>query len=189
MSLETIVFFALGLGLLVGGADLLVRGASRLAAAFGISPLVIGLTVVAYGTSSPEMAVSVKSAFSGQADIAVGNAVGSNIFNLFGVLGLGALVSPGGISVPQHILQFDFPVMVFVALVSLPIFYIDNRISKLEGALLVAYYTMYMCYLILQAAGSSFVNGLTLFIMFFTPATFIGLVVFAFRSSRAKRAG
>jgi cation:H+ antiporter len=188
-TLVNIVFILAGLGLLVWGSRWLVDSAVIIARALGVGELVIGLTIVAAGTSLPEVATSIIAALRRESDIAVGNAVGSNIFNLFGVLGLGALVSPGGISVPQHILQFDFPVMVFVALVSLPIFYIDNRISKLEGALLVAYYTMYMCYLILQAAGSSFVNGLTLFIMFFTPATFIGLVVFAFRSSRAKRAG
>eukprot|EP01036_Dinobryon_divergens_P009291 gene9291-12419_t len=82
MTLTVVVFLVLGLVLLVAGAELLVRGAARLAARFGISPLVIGLTVVAFGTSSPELAVSVQSGLSGQADIAVGNIVGSNIFNV-----------------------------------------------------------------------------------------------------------
>ena len=86
--------FVLGLVLLAAGAELLVRGAARLAARFGISPLVIGLTVVAFGTSAPEMAVSVQAGLAGQADIAVGNMVGSNIFNVLFILGVSALIVP-----------------------------------------------------------------------------------------------
>ena len=83
-----IIFFVAGLMFLIVGAEALVRGASRLAAVLGISPLVIGLTVVAFGTSSPELAVSIKAVLSGQASIAVGNVVGSNIFNVLFILGL-----------------------------------------------------------------------------------------------------
>jgi cation:H+ antiporter len=90
----SIAMFILGLITLVGGAQLLVRGASRLALSFGISPLVVGLTVVAFGTSAPELAVSVQSAWSGQVDIALGNVVGSNIFNVLFILGLSALIAP-----------------------------------------------------------------------------------------------
>jgi cation:H+ antiporter len=135
MSLETIVFFALGLGLLVGGADLLVRGASRLAAAFGISPLVIGLTVVAYGTSSPEMAVSVKSAFSGQADIAVGNAVGSNIFNVLFILGASAAITP--LLVSSQLVRLEVPIMIGVSALTL-LLAADGSIGRLDGFLLFA---------------------------------------------------
>jgi cation:H+ antiporter len=90
MDPMVIVMLVAGLIILVIGAEGLVRGSSRLAAALGISPLVIGLTIVAFGTSSPEMAVSVQSALSGQVDIAVGNVVGSNIFNVLFILGLSA---------------------------------------------------------------------------------------------------
>lgn len=83
-----------GLVLLVAGAEALVRGAAKLAASVGISPLVVGLTVVAFGTSSPELAVGVSAAMGGEADIAVGNVVGSNIFNVLFILGLSALISP-----------------------------------------------------------------------------------------------
>ena len=83
-----------GLALLVIGGELLVKGASRLAAVMKISPLVIGLTVVAFGTSSPELAVSIQSALAGKADIALGNCVGSNIFNVLFILGISALVVP-----------------------------------------------------------------------------------------------
>src|SRR3989304_239998 len=89
-----ILLFALGLALLVAGAELLVRGASRLAAAVGISPLVIGLTVVAFGTSAPELAVSVQASIAGQPDLALGNVVGSNIFNVLFILGISALIVP-----------------------------------------------------------------------------------------------
>ncbi len=84
----TFGLIVIGLVTLVVGAECLVRGASRLASAVGISPLIIGLTVVAFGTSAPEMAVSVASSLSGRADIAVGNVVGSNIFNVLLILGL-----------------------------------------------------------------------------------------------------
>ncbi len=87
MNAMTFVLLIGGLVVLVAGAEALVRGASRLAAALGIAPLVIGLTIVAFGTSSPELAVSVQSALAGQADIAVGNVVGSNIFNVLFILG------------------------------------------------------------------------------------------------------
>jgi cation:H+ antiporter len=122
----------------------------------------------------------------GESDIAVGNAVGSNIFNLLGVLGIGALVSPDGISVVERVLQFDFLVMVFVALITLPIFYIDNRISRGEGGLLLAYYVIYVTYIIMQAANSSVLSAVTLLIAFFVPVSFIALVVIAIRSSHAK---
>ena len=90
----TLLLFLAGLVLLIAGAEVLVRGASRLARRFGISPLVIGLTVVAFGTSAPEMAVSVRSRARRQADIALGNVVGSNIFNVLFILGLSALIAP-----------------------------------------------------------------------------------------------
>ncbi len=92
--MSTILFFVLGGAFLIAGAELLVRGASRLAVAAGISPLVIGLTVVAFGTSAPELAMSVGAAWSGQAEVAVGNVGGSNIFNLLAVLGMGGIVAP-----------------------------------------------------------------------------------------------
>jgi cation:H+ antiporter len=107
-----------GLVTLVAGAELLVRGGSRLAAALGISPLVIGLTIVAFGTSAPEMAVSVQSALSGQVDIAVGNVVGSNIFNVLFILGLSALIVP--LVVAQQLVRVDVPIMIGTSVVVWP---------------------------------------------------------------------
>ena len=82
MDLITFILFVLGFVLLIGGAEFLVRGASKLAIAVGISPLVVGLTVVAYGTSAPELAVTINATYAGQSDLALGNVVGSNISNI-----------------------------------------------------------------------------------------------------------
>lgn len=181
------VFIVLGLGLLVWGSNWLVDSAVQIAKVLGVSELVIGLTIVAIGTSLPEVATSVIAALKGESDIAVGNAVGSNIFNLLGVLGIGSMVSPNGIFVAPHVLQFDLPVMIFVALVTLPVFYIDSRISRIEGGLLFSYYIVYMVYIILRAAESAALSSMQFFIAFFVPITFIALVVVAVRSLRTKR--
>lgn len=186
-SIINTVFILIGLGLLVLGSNWLVDSAVQIAKALGVSELVIGLTIVAVGTSLPEVATSVIAALKGESDIAVGNAVGSNIFNLLGVLGVGAIVSPKGIVVAEHVLQFDMPVMVFVALATLLVFYIDSRISRMEGWLLLAYYIIYVVFIILCAAESSALNSMKLFVAFFAPLTFAALIVIAIRSAYAKR--
>lgn len=135
MSNLTLFLFALGLVLLVAGAELLVRGASRLAASLGIAPLVIGLTIVAFGTSAPEMAVSLQSALAGQGDIAFGNVIGSNIFNVLFILGLSALIAP--LVVHVHLVRVDVPVMIGLSLLCLALS-LDLRITRLEGLLLFA---------------------------------------------------
>lgn len=145
MSLTTLILFFIGLGLLVYGADLLVRGASRLALALKISPLVVGLTVVAYGTSSPEFAVSAVSALQGNADIAVGNVVGSNIFNNLVVLGLSALIAP--LVIARQLLRFDVPILIGVSLTTL-LLGLDGRISRFEGLALVAGAVAYTIFLV-----------------------------------------
>lgn len=188
MDVSVVVLFFVGLGLLVLGAEWLVRGASRLAAAAGVSSLVIGLTVVAFGTSSPEMAVSVKAAWAGQADMAVGNVVGSNIFNLLAVLGLTSLVAPSGIPVPQAALAFDLPVMTAVAVACLPIFLTGYKIARWEGAVFLGYYVAYVLYLILDATQHDalplFSNVMLLFVL---PLTVLTLVVLVVRERLARR--
>lgn len=148
MDALTLVLFVVGLGLLIAGAEVLVRGASRLAAGFGISPLVIGLTVVAFGTSSPELAVSVSSAYAGEADIAFGNVVGSNIFNILFILGIAALIAP--LIVQQQLVRLDVPIMIGVS-VLLIIFASDLIISRLEGVILFAGIVAYTIFLIRQS--------------------------------------
>jgi cation:H+ antiporter len=182
-----IVFILAGLVMLAVGSRWLVDSAVAIARALQVSELVIGLTIIAVGTSLPEVITSVIAALKKESDIAVGNAVGSNIYNLLGVLGTGALLAPDGISVSVRVLQFDMLVMIFVALVSLPIFYIDNRISRLEGGLLLSYYLFYMAYILMQATRNSALPALVWLLTFVIPLTFTALVVFAIRSARARR--
>lgn len=129
----TYVFFIAGLALLIVGAELLVKGASRIAAGFGISPLIIGLTVVAFGTSAPEMAISVSSALKGEADIAIGNVVGSSICNVLLILGVSALITP--LVVSEQLVRTDVPIMIGVTVLAFA-FSLDGRIGFLEGAVL-----------------------------------------------------
>ena len=145
MDVVTALLFTTGLGALVLGAEILVRGASRLAAAAGISPLVIGLTVVAFGTSTPELAVSVRAALSGQADIALGNVVGSNIFNILFILGLSALITP--LVVAQQVVRLDVPIMIGVSVLLL-ILGLDGRLTWPDGVLLVAGIVAYSVFVI-----------------------------------------
>ena len=142
----TIVLFVVGLVLLVGGAEALVRGAVRLAAAAGVSPLVIGLTVVAYGTGAPEMAVSVKAALAGQADLALGNVVGSNIFNVLFILGVSAAITP--LLVHRQLLRFDLWVMLGVSGL-VYVLGMDGGIGRLDGLFLVASVVAYTVWSIL----------------------------------------
>lgn len=185
--LKNMAFIAAGLGLLVLGARWLVDSATSIAVSLGVSELVIGLTIVAAGTSLPEVATSVVAAIRGESDIAVGNAVGSNIYNLLGVLGIAGLLSPGGITIAENAFRFDLPVMIFVALVTLPIFYIDNRVSRLEGGVLFSYYILYTAYLILRSSEGAALPALTTFALFYVPLTFLAILVIALRSYFAKR--
>ncbi len=150
-ELEFLKFLA-GLALLLGGAELLVRGASRVASALRISPLVIGLTVVAFGTSSPELAASLTSARSGSGDLAFGNVVGSNLFNVLFILGLAALIVP--LSVNRRLVRLDVPVMVTVAAILL-LLARDGAISRMEGTGLVLGLCAYLGFLIWQGRRSS----------------------------------
>jgi len=147
-----IIYFILGLILLIGGADLLVKGSSRLALTMGISPLVVGLTVVAFGTSSPELAVSVKSAMEGKAGLSLGNVVGSNIFNVLFILGLSAMVAP--LTVAQQIIRFDVPIMIglsfFVLILSL-----DGNLGRGDGMLFFAGLVVYTVYIIYKSKTES----------------------------------
>ena len=153
------VVVVLSLGLLVLGSRWLVESASTLARALGLSELVIGLTVVAAGTSLPEVATSVMAALRGERDIAVGNVIGSNIFNILGVLGFSATLAPGGVSVAPAILSFDLPVMVAVAVVCLPIFFNGMTVFRWEGGLLFGYFVLYTTYILLRAAEHDALHG------------------------------
>lgn len=132
--LLTTVLFLVGIVLLTAGAEVLVRGASHLSVAAGISPLVVGLTVVAYATSAPELAVSVQASLAGQAGVATGNIIGSNIANILLILGLSAVAAP--LVVHQQVVRLDVPLMVLVSVVVL-LMSQDGMVSTLEGVVLV----------------------------------------------------
>ncbi len=177
-----------GLVLLVVGSNFLVEGAVALARTLGLSELVIGLTVIAIGTSLPELATSIMAAFRGERDIAVGNIVGSNIFNLLCVLGLASLVSPQAIGVSSNALAFDFPVMIAVAVACLPIFFAGYCIKRWEGALFLAYYVAYTLYLVLTSTGRPFAETFgDAMIGYALPLTAITLLVIAGRAWKTQR--
>lgn len=171
-----VLLILVGLGVLVVGARLLVSGATTLARWAGLSELVIGLTVVAAGTSLPEVAASVIAGLRGERDIAVGNVVGSNIFNVLCVLGTTAVVSGPGVTVPAPALRFDIPVMIAVAVACLPILITGLVVSRREGALLLAYYVAYTLYLVLDASGHDALGHFSLVMAgFVLPLTALGL--------------
>jgi cation:H+ antiporter len=177
-----------GLALLVLGSRWLVEAAVAFAQYLGVSELVIGLTIVAAGTSLPEVATSILAAIRGERDIAVGNVVGSNIFNILAVLGLSATVAPASLTVSPAVLAFDIPVMVAVAVACLPIFFTGNLIARWEGFLFLAYYAAYTAYLIMLAtrhdALGPFSSVMGTFVL---PITAVTLVLLAYRHARAKR--
>lgn len=147
-----VISFIGGAALLILGSQMLVNSAVAIATFFGASSLVIGLTVIAFGTSLPELATSVMASIRGERDIAVGNVIGSNIFNILVVLGLTSSISTTGISISQSAITFDIPVMLAVAFMCLPIFFTDNEVSRREGVLLLIYYVLYIGYLFLHAS-------------------------------------
>lgn len=184
-----VAWVAAGLALLVVGARWLVEGAVSMARLMGVSELVVGLTIVAAGTSLPEVATSVVASLRGERDIAVGNVVGSNILNVLGILGLTALMSSGGLAVAPSLESFDMPVMVAVALACLPIFFTGQRIDRAEGALFLGYYVAYTLYVVLAATQHDALPLFSTVMMAFTvPLTIITLVVVAVRAARSTAA-
>ncbi len=174
-----------GVLLLVLGSRWLVDSATDIAATLGVSDLVIGLTVVAFGTSAPELATSIVAALRGERDIAVGNVVGSNIFNLLSVLGVTAIVAPGGLPVSDEALRLDLPVMLAVAVACLPIFFSGYQISRWEGALFTVYYVAYLAFLVLDAMGSGLRDPFAIVMGFFViPLTVITLGIVGVRAWR-----
>ncbi|MEM6835357.1 MAG: calcium/sodium antiporter [Cyanobacteria bacterium P01_C01_bin.120] len=179
-ALKSLIVLIVGLGVLVAGANMLVFSATAIAESLGISQLIIGLTIVAIGTSLPELATSMVACYRGERDIAVGNVVGSNIFNILTILGVTATFN--GVPVSNAAISFDIPVMLAVAIASLPIFYTGNRISRWEGMLFISYYIAYTAYLGLDAVGHDklglFSNVMLLFVI---PLTVVTLITILFR--------
>ncbi len=141
----------LGLGGIVYGADLLVDGAVRIAQAFGVSEEIIGLTIIAFGTSLPELATSGMAAFRKQSDLAIGNVLGSNIWNIVFIMGAAATITD--VEVPQQFVRYDMWVMLAATVVLLPLVYRRNKITRTAGVLFVAVYIAYLASQILISRG------------------------------------
>jgi cation:H+ antiporter len=180
-----LAFIAAGLGLLVLGARWFVESSIAIARLMGVSELVIALTIVAAGTSMPEVATSIIASIRGERDIAVGNVVGSNIYNILAVLGFAALIAPGGVAVAPAALDFDIPVMVAVAVACLPIFFTGHLIARWEGWLFLGYYAAYTAYLVLASQQHDALPAFSLvMVAFVVPITAVTLLVLAARAHR-----
>ncbi|MGH7555836.1 MAG: sodium:calcium antiporter, partial [Longimicrobiales bacterium] len=178
-----LVYVVGGLIVLVLGSRWLITGAVQVAVALGVSELVIGLTIVAAGTSMPEIATSVAASLRGERDIAVGNVIGSNIFNILAVLGGSAVIAQGGITVPEATMRFDLPVMVAAALVCLPVFVSGLVIARWEGIVFLAYYAAYASFLVLDAAAHPALPAFRTFMLTVAvPLTAIVIIVATIRS-------
>ncbi len=180
-----------GLGMLVFAGHLLLGAAVVVATDLGFSERVIGLTVVAVGTSLPELATSLIAALRGQRDIAVGNVIGANLFNLLGVLGFTALIAPIPLSVSPNALDFDLPVMLGVALLCLPVFYSGYRVTRAEGLLLLGLYLAYGLHVVSFTTGMPLAGKLERLMLFYVLPTLLTFLFFtsvrAWRRQHHKR--
>lgn len=178
---QNLLWIVGGLACLVAGANLLVNSAVNIARAFAVSEAVIGLTIVAVGTSLPEVMTSIVASIKGQRDIAVGNVVGSNIFNLLAVLGVSGVLSSNGLAGNEQLVQQDFPVMLAVALLCVPLFFTGAILSRIEGALFFILYLAYTLFLIggaLHAPWLASVHGIIVYVLIpLTVVVVIGSLV------------
>jgi cation:H+ antiporter len=174
-----------GLALLVVGSNWLVAAAVDFARAFGVSELVIALTIVAAGTSMPEVATSIAAALKGERDIAVGNVVGSNTFNILGCVGASGLAAGGGLPVPPAALAFDLWVMLAVSFACLPVFFTGREIARWEGGLFVGYYLAYTAFLVLAARHHQALPAFSaMMLSFVVPLTIVTVLVSLLRTQR-----
>ncbi|ADE14836.1 Na+/Ca+ antiporter, CaCA family [Nitrosococcus halophilus Nc 4] len=183
--LKSLGLILLGLLLLALGARWLVAGAVEMARFFGVSELIVGLTLIAIGTSLPEAAASVVASLRGERDIAVGNVVGSNLFNLLAVLGLTSLATPAGIPISPAALNFDIPVMLAASIACLPILFTSHLIARWEGILFLGYYLAYTAYLLLYPLQHHDLETYNSTMLgFVIPLTAITLLVLVIRARR-----
>jgi cation:H+ antiporter len=147
--LRHVLLLLVALVVVVVGAELLVEGAVSSARTLGVSDAIIGLTIVAVGTSAPELVTTVVSTLRGDRDLAIGNLIGSSIYNIGAVLGLTVVVAPHGVPVPDEVLAADLGLLVVVTAAAVPVFVTGTRISRIEGGLFVASYIGYLAWLLL----------------------------------------
>ncbi len=183
--LHNLLLMLAALGLLGLAGHLLLGAAVTLATELGLSERIIGLTIIAVSTSLPELATSLIAAFRGQREIAVGNVIGSNVFNLLGVLGLTALVAPTPLSVSPNALAFDLPVMLGVAALCLPVFYTGYRVTRGEGVLFLGLYLAYGLHVVSFTTGMPLAGKLEHLMLFFIlPALLLFLLFSTLRAWR-----
>lgn len=154
---KNIGFLLIGLTLIVLGSNWMVDSAVTIARLFGLSELVIGLTIISIGTSLPEVATSLSAARKGKADIAVANVMGSNLYNIFLTLGLTLIIAPNFLDVSQQAIDFDLPFMIAVSIACIPIFIAGFNLTRLDGILFLFYYSSYLIYLVLDTLGSGII--------------------------------
>lgn len=147
--LASFLWLCLSIAVVVKGADWLVHGASDLARQMGVTDAFIGLTIVAIGTSAPELVTTIISTLRNERDIAIGNLIGSSTYNILAILGITALFPENGIQVERDLIAIDIPVTAAAALVCVPVFLTNHRVTRTEGALFVTAYTVYFAYLVL----------------------------------------
>lgn len=183
--LRTLSLMGCALLLLGIAGHLLLGAALEVASELGLSERIIGLTIVAVSTSLPELATSLIAAFRGQREIAVGNVIGSNVFNLLGVLGLTALLAPSPLSVSPNALAFDLPVMLGVAVLCLPVFYSGYRITRLEGLLFLGLYLAYGLHVVSFTTGMPLASKLEHLMFFYIlPALLVFVLLSAVQAWR-----
>lgn len=184
---RSLTMVVVGLAMLVLGSDWLVEGAVALATHLGVSQLIIGLTIVAVGTSLPEVVTSIVAAIHGERDIAVGNVVGSNLFNIMGVLGIASIVAPEGIAIPASVVSFDLLVMLAVAIACLPIFFSGGIITRKEGALLLGYYVAYTLHLVFASTQHALLETFSSTMLYFViPLSALAIGVSVMQSLQRK---
>lgn len=185
---QNLLLVIVGLALLVLGSRWLVQSAVSIAGSLGVSEAVIGLTIIAAGTSLPEVMTSVMATLRGQRDIAIGNVVGSNIFNLLCVLGLSGLVSPEPLVAGSQLAALDMPVMLGVALLCLPLFFTGATLSRFEGALFLVLYVSYVWYMVALTVGAVYLATMEMALVYgLIPVTLVVVAALLARDLRHRR--
>ena len=179
-----------GIVALAVAARFVVSAAEDIASSLGVPELIIGLTIVALGTSAPEIVTTIIAALKGQRDLAVGNAVGSNIFNILLVLGATTTLAPNGINIGTDAIELDLPIMVAAAVACLPIVFWDNKLDRWEGAVFVGYYLAYLSFLVLDATGHRASDPFAVvMVAFVMPLTVLTVGIGIVRQRRSGRKG
>lgn len=183
-----IIYILVGLILLTLGADWTVLGAQKIAALLNISSLLVGLTFVAIGTSLPELAASLMAIANDESEMAVGNVIGSNIFNLLAVAGISAIVAPKGVAIANSVLYFDLPVMLGAGIALFPIAITGHLIARYEGIILLLYYFLYLGYLIARLFIPAYLPLFsTAFFFFILPLTLLVIIITIYRHYKSRQ--